>query len=212
MMIHKIVIFDDNNGLRNSMQMLFETVPEFVVSGSFSDAENLLAKLEISLPDVILMDIDMPGINGIAAVKEVRQALPECIIIMQTIHDDESKIFESLKAGAHGYLTKDTKPAQLIEFIHQALGGGSPMTPGIARKVISHFQTQPLKDNDYNLSNREKEILQLLSDGKSHKMIAAHLYIAYETVHSHIRRIYQKLHVSSVAEALGLAFRNKLIK
>ncbi len=210
-MQYNISIFDDNNNLRNSMKMLLETVKEFTINGVFSDARNLISKLEISQPDVVLMDIDMPGISGIDAVKEVRQILPECIIIMQTIHDDEQKIFDSLKAGAHGYLTKDTKPQELIAFIFEAINGGSPMTPGIARKVISHFQLQPLKDNDYNLSKREKEILQLLADGKSYKMIAANLFVAYETIHSHTKRIYQKLHVSSVAEALGLAFRNNII-
>jgi DNA-binding NarL/FixJ family response regulator len=158
------------------------------------------------------MNIDMPCISRIDAVKEIRQASPETIIVMQTIHDDEQKIFDSLKAGTHGYLTKDIKPSQLIEYMREALNGGSPMTPGIACKVISHFQLQSLKDNDYNLSNREKEILQSLANGNSYKLIAAELSISSETVHSHVKRIYQKLHVSSVAEALGLAFRNRIIK
>jgi DNA-binding NarL/FixJ family response regulator len=208
----RIGIFEDNERLRNSLQQLFNTVPDFLVTGIYADATNLLAKLNLCQPNLVLMDIDMPGISGIDAVKEIRQASPETIIVMQTIHDDEQKIFDSLKAGAHGYLTKDTKPSQLIEYIREALNGGSPMTPGIARKVISHFQLQPLKDNDYNLSNREKEILQSLANGNSYKMIAAELSLAYETVHSHVKRIYQKLHVSSVAEALGLAFRNRIIK
>lgn len=211
-MKYNIVIFEDNKSLRESICLLLKMIPEFTVSGAYDDATNLLQKLEMSLPDVILMDIDMPGLSGIEAVKQVRQVLPECIIIMQTIHDDEQKIFESLKAGAHGYLNKDTNASQLIQFIYEALNGGSPMTPGIARKVISHFQVQPLKDNDYNLSSREKEILNALANGKSYKMIAADLFLAYETVHSHVKRIYQKLHVSSVAEALGLAFRNNIIK
>jgi DNA-binding NarL/FixJ family response regulator len=206
-----IAIFDDNERIRSSMQMLLDEVDNFTVSGIFSDATNIIAKLRLSKPDIILMDIDMPGISGIDAIKEVRQALPECIIIMQTIHDSEEKIFESIKAGAHGYLTKDAKPAFLIQAIEEAVVGGSPLTPGIARKVISHFKEQPLVDNDFNLSEREKEILQLLANGRSYKMIASDLDIAYETVHSHIKRIYQKLHVSSLAEALGLAFRRKLI-
>jgi DNA-binding NarL/FixJ family response regulator len=206
-----IAIFDDNNRIRNSMQMLLQGVDNFNVSGVFPDATNITAKLRLSKPDVILMDIDMPGVSGIDAIKEIRQLMPECLIIMQTIHDAEEKIFESIKAGAHGYLTKDTKPAFLIQSIEEVVAGGSPMTPGIARKVITHFKEQPLVDNDFNLSEREKEILQLLSNGLSYKMIGADLNIAYETVHSHIKRIYQKLHVSSLAEALGLAFRRKLI-
>jgi DNA-binding NarL/FixJ family response regulator len=208
----RIAIFDDSERIRSSMQMLLEGVDNFLVTGVYADATNIIAKLRISIPDIVLMDIDMPGVTGIEAVKEIRQILPECIIIMQTIHDSEEKIFESIKAGAHGYLTKDAKPSFLIQAIEEAVAGGSPMTPGIARKVITHFKEQPLADNDFNLSSREKEILQLLSNGKSYKMIAAELFIAYETVHSHIKRIYQKLHVSSLAEALGLAFRKKIIQ
>jgi DNA-binding NarL/FixJ family response regulator len=207
-----IIIFDDNERILQSMRMLLEAVPNFNVTGTFNDATNIVAKLKLSSPDIILMDIDMPSISGIEAVKEIRQLLPECIIIMQTIHDDEQKIFDSLKAGAHGYLTKDTKPLELIKAIEEAVAGGSPMTPGIARKVISHFQQQPLSDNDFNLSEREKQILQLLGNGRSYKMVASDLSIAYETVHSHTKRIYQKLHVSSLAEALGLAFRRNIIQ
>jgi DNA-binding NarL/FixJ family response regulator len=207
-----IIIFDDNERILESMRLLLDGVPHFTVRGTFNDATNIIAKLKLSSPDIILMDIDMPGISGIDAVKEIRQLLPECIIIMQTIYDDEQRIFDSLKAGAHGYLTKDTKPLDLIKAIEEAIAGGSPMTPGIARKVISHFQQQPLSDNDFNLSEREKQILQLLGNGRSYKMVAADLFIAYETVHSHTKRIYQKLHVSSLAEALGLAFRRNIIQ
>jgi DNA-binding NarL/FixJ family response regulator len=207
-----IIIFDDNERILESMRLLLDGVPHFNVRGTFNDATNIIAKLKLSSPDIVLMDIDMPGISGIDAVKEIRQLLPECIIIMQTIHDDEQRIFDSLKAGAHGYLTKDTKPLELIKAIEEAIAGGSPMTPGIARKVISHFQSQPLNDNDFNLSEREKQILQLLGNGRSYKMVAADLFIAYETVHSHTKRIYQKLHVSSLAEALGLAFRKNIIR
>jgi DNA-binding NarL/FixJ family response regulator len=117
----RIGIFEDNERLRNSLQQLFNTVPDFLVTGIYADATNLLAKLNLCQPNLVLMDIDMPGISGIDAVKEIRQASPETIIVMQTIHDDEQKIFDSLKAGAHGYLTKDTKPSQLIEYIREAL-------------------------------------------------------------------------------------------
>lgn len=207
----QIAIFDDNTRIRNSLQMLLDGMHDFVVTGAFADTSNLTEKLLQSTPDVILMDIDMPGMNGIDSVKQVRLLRPDVIIIMQTVFDDEERIFRSLQAGAHGYLTKDTPPLKMVQAIEEALNGGSPMTPGIARKVTSYFkQLAPAKD-EFNLSVREKEILQHLCNGLSYKMISAQMNIAYETVHSHIRRIYQKLQVNSLGEAIATAFRKKII-
>ncbi len=207
----RVAIFDDNERVRNSLYMLLDGSPGIEVTGVFEDADQIGLKLQKSLPDLVLMDIDMPGINGIEAAKQIRAILPKVVIIMQTIFDDEERIFQSLKAGAQGYLTKDAAPLKIIEAIEEAMGGGSPMTPGIARKVINYFTSNHSDHDEFNLSLREKEILQLLSEGLSYKMIAARLYIAYETVHSHIRKIYQKLQVNSLGEALSLAFRKKII-
>lgn len=191
--------------------MLLDGSPGMEVTGAFEDAGQIMEKMELSLPDLVLMDIDMPGINGIEAAKQIRAVYPKVIIIMQTIFDDEERIFQSLKAGAQGYLTKDAPPLKIVSAIEEAVAGGSPMTPGIARKVINYFTVNQSTHDEFNLSLREKEILQLLSEGLSYKMIAAKLNIAYETVHSHIRKIYQKLQVNSLGEALSLAFRKKII-
>jgi DNA-binding NarL/FixJ family response regulator len=208
----RIAIFDDNTRIRNSLHMLLDGIHGFIVTGVYENTAELENKLATSQPQVILMDIDMPGINGIDSVKLARNILPDMIIIMQTVFDDEDKIFKSLQAGAHGYLTKDTPPLKIIEAIHEALKGGSPMTPGIARKVTNYFKQISTPTDEYNLSPREKEILQFLCDGLSYKMIAAQLNIAYETVHTHIRRIYQKLQVNSLGEAIAVAFRKKIIQ
>lgn len=207
----RVAIFDDNERVRNSLHMLLDGTPGIAVTGAFEDAERMEEKLEKSRPDLILMDIDMPGINGIEATIQIRRLLPKVLIIMQTIFDDEERIFQSLQAGAQGYLTKDAAPLKIIGSIEEAMAGGSPMTPGIARKVINYFTVNHNHKDDFNLSQREKEILQLLSEGLSYKMIGGKLNIAYETVHSHIRKIYQKLQVNSLGEALSLAFRKKII-
>jgi DNA-binding NarL/FixJ family response regulator len=207
----RIAIFDDNERVRNSLHMLLDGSPGMEVTGVFEDAVELQKKMEQSMPDLVLMDIDMPGVNGIEAAKQIRIIFPKIVIIMQTIFDDEERIFQSLKAGAQGYLTKDAPPLKIVSAIEEAMAGGSPMTPGIARKVINYFTVNQSDQDEFNLSQREKEILQLLSEGLSYKMIAAKLTIAYETVHSHIRKIYQKLQVNSLGEALSLAFRRKII-
>jgi DNA-binding NarL/FixJ family response regulator len=208
----RIAIFDDSTRIRNSLQMLLDGMHGFIVTGVFENTSSLAAKLLQSEPNIILMDIDMPGMNGIDSVKEVRSLRPDATVIMQTVFDDEDRIFQSLQAGAHGYLTKDTPPLKIVQAIEEALNGGSPMTPGIARKVTSYFKQLATPNDEYNLSIREKEILQFLCNGLSYKMIAAQLNIAYETVHSHIRRIYQKLQVNSIGEAIAIAFRKKLIQ
>ena len=207
----KVAIFDDSDRFRNSLHLLLDGSPGIEVSGVYADASGLEDKLAQCLPDVVLMDIDMPGINGIEAVKRIREILPSVVVIMQTIFDDEERIFQSLQAGAQGYLAKDASPLKMLSAIEEAMAGGSPVTPGIARKVIDHFHKHQPVENEYNLTPREKEILLQLSNGQSYKMVAASLDIAYETVHSHIRKIYQKLQVNSLGEALSIAFRKKII-
>lgn len=208
----RVTIFDDNKRFRESMAMLFETTPGFELAGSYPDVLNVLANIEQSRPDVVLMDIDMPGINGISAVGSIREKYTELPVIMLTSFDEDDKVYQSICAGAMGYLLKNTLPPKLIEAVTEVYQGGAPMTPSIARKVMLHFQ-QPAAptSNEYNLSDREKEVLAQLVKGLSLKMIADELFVSRETVKTHIKNIYAKLHVSCAAEAVAKTLKQRLL-
>jgi len=210
----KVTLFEDNKELREGMQALLNGSPGFVCAGAYANCNNLLKRLKDNEPDVVLMDIQMPGVSGIEAVAVLRQEFPTIPVLMQTIFEDEAKVFAAICAGANGYILKNTVPVKFLEAIKEVAEGGSAMTASIASKVIKMFKQQNAKadiSSNIDLSSREKEILSLLVDGNSYKMIADKLYISYETVHSHVKKIYQKLHVNSVNEAVGKALRNKII-
>lgn len=209
----RITIFDDNKRFRESVGILFETNPNFDLVGSFPDVLSVVENVEETIPDVVLMDIDMPSINGISAVKSLRAKFPKLPIIMLTTFDEDDKVFQSVCAGAMGYLLKNTQPAKLIEAVQEVFEGGAPMTPSIARKVMFHFQQQnaPSPQNDYGLSEREKDVLTELVKGKSLKMIADELFVSRETVKTHVKNIYSKLHVSCAAEAVAKTLNQKLL-
>jgi DNA-binding NarL/FixJ family response regulator len=157
------------------------------------------------------MDIDMPGMNGIEGVKQIRKHFPTVQILMLTVFDDDEKVFAAIKAGAGGYILKNAEPENLLHSISEVYNGGAPMTPAIARKVLQQFQTfLPEEKKDYHLSNREKEVLGLLVEGLSYKMIAGKLNITYDTVRAHMKKIYEKLHVASMTEAVAKAINQKL--
>jgi DNA-binding NarL/FixJ family response regulator len=210
----KVVLFEDNKDLRVGIQVLLNGSPGFCCVGAYANANNLVNRLKDHTPDVVLMDIQMPGVSGIEAVAILRTEFPDLPVLMQTVFEDESKVFAAICAGANGYLLKTTSFVKLLEAIKEVAEGGSPMTPSIAAKVLKMFKTQNPKavsGINFDLSDREKEILTLLVDGLSYKMIADKLFISYETVHSHVKKIYQKLHVNSVNEAVSKAMRNKLV-
>ena len=210
----RICIFDDNKNIRESITMLLDTVPGFEVVGSFSHVLDCIDDIRDSKPDVVLMDIEMPGMNGIEATKLVKENFPEVHILIQTVFYEDEYIFNAICAGASGYILKSTTPAGYLEAITEVKAGGSPMTPGIARKVLQLFKTnlQPvIPAKDYSLTNQEKKVLQLLVAGKSYKLIAADLFVSVDTVKSHVRNIYSKLHVHSGTEAVSLAIRNKIV-
>jgi len=160
----------------------------------------------------VLMDIDMPNISGIEATRNIKKKFPGQVIVILTMFDDDDKVFDAICAGAAGYLVKNESLSQLIDGVKQAHAGGAPMTPSIARKVLQLFQQKnaPAEDNAYNLTEREKEVLQHLVDGCSYKIIAGKLDLSYDTVHSHIKNIYKKLHVNSVSGAVSKALRDRL--
>lgn len=208
----KVIIYEDNPQLREGLSMLINGTEGFEVLAAFKHCNNAAEEIEVYQPDVVLMDIDMPGANGIEGLKAIRLVDSRVKVLMLTVFDDNRSVFEALKNGANGYLLKKTPPSKLTEYIQEAHTGGAPMTSSIASQVLKMFSEihSPAND-DYNLSEREKQVLQLLVNGYSYKMIAADMYISIDTVRSHIKKIYEKLQVNSKSEAVAKAFKNKII-
>jgi len=209
----RVVIFEDNFLLRESLYQLINGSPGLTCAGAFANCEDILYNIKKTNPDVVLMDIQMPGIDGIEGVKIIKKHFPEIKIIMQTVVEDDEMIFASICSGASGYLLKNTTPARLLQAMVEANEGGAPMTPAIAGKVLEKFRKQtPIRSEELeDLSEREKEILECLVEGMSYKMIASSCKISIDTVRFHIRNIYEKLHVSSKSEAVAKALRRNSI-
>ncbi|MGZ4020168.1 MAG: response regulator, partial [Flavisolibacter sp.] len=208
----KLLLYEDNPQFREGLTMLINGTMGFEVLASYKNCTNVVEEVEAFRPDEVLMDIDMPGTNGIEGLKLVRQHNSEVKILMLTVFDDNKNVFEALKAGANGYILKKTPPAKLLEYIQDAQSGGAPMTSSIATQVLRMFAEIPAEKNeDYSLSQREKAVLQLLVNGYSYKMIASEMFIAIDTVRSHIKKIYEKLQVNSKSEAVAKAFKNKIV-
>ncbi len=207
----KVIIFDDNDLLRDSIAMFLQDTEDFTLAGSYSNCLDVIENIQETKPDVVIMDIDMPGINGIEGVKLIRKNFPDVQILMLTVFDDDEKVFAAIKAGADGYILKNAEPRSLLHAISEVYNGGAPLTPGIARKVMHQLQVVlPEEQKDYRLSMREKEVLGLLVKGLSYKMIAGKLNITYDTVRAHMKKIYEKLHVASMTEAVAKAINQKL--
>lgn len=204
----KILLFEDNNSLRQSLRQLIEAEPGFVVFGDFPNAENAKEFASQLQPDVAVMDIDMPGADGIEGIQAIKTAKPDTQIIMHTVFEDADKLFACLCAGANGYLLKKHSPLRIIEAIHDVQQGGAPMSPEIARMVLQSFH-QPARS--YHLTPREKEVLQWLVKGYSYKMIASACNISLETVKSYLKNIYAKLQVNCGTEAVAKAMREKVV-
>jgi len=199
-----VSIVEDNEQLRTTLARVINRAEGFRCVSQYGDAESAVQALPKDHPEVVLMDINLPGMNGVECVRHVKQAAPDIQLVMLTVYEDTENIFNALAAGASGYLLKRTKSAELLEAIREVRRGGSPMTTHIARKVIQSFQkagssTQPAE----NLSEREQQVLECLSQGFLYKEIADKLGISYETVHTYIRRIYEKLQVRTRTEAVA---------
>ena len=207
-----VCIFEDNKALKESMSALIENSAGYQLAGAWPDASKAVQVIKECEPDVVLMDIHMPGINGIEAVLIIKKQFPHVQILMQTVFEEDDKVFASICAGASGYVLKNTAPTRLLEAIREVHEGGAAFTPSIARKVLKMAAHQNSNPAEYiNLSDREKEVLQKLVEGMSYKMVAASLKISFDTVHSHIANIYAKLHVNSKSEAVAKAIKQRLV-
>lgn len=209
----RIAIFDDNSKRRESLEMLIELTDGMAFAGSFPDCSNVLNDIDACHPDLVLMDIDMPNVNGIDGVIIIRKKYPDIKILMQTVFEDDEKLFACIRAGADGYILKKAQPQELLNAIEDALKGGAPMTPSIARQVLRFVGSIENKKQteDFNLTARETEILSMLVQGLSYKMIANRCFISLPTVNSHIQNIYEKLQVHSAVEAVTKAIGNKIV-
>ncbi len=210
----RVTIFEDNKHLRETFELLLNSSDGFVCKGAYPDCSELLANLENDPCDIVLMDIEMPGMNGIEATKLIKVHFPHTHILIQSAFFEDAYIFDAICAGASGYILKTTTPEGYLASIRDVHAGGSPMTPGIARKVLELFKKnlQPAAPaKEYSLTAQEKKVLQLLVEGKSYKMIAAALSVAFDTVKAHVTNIYAKLHVHSGTEAVSLAIREKIV-
>lgn len=202
-----VAIVEDDGDIRESLALLINGTPGFTCINTYSDCETALDGIVEDPPDVVLMDVGLPGMSGIEGIRLLKERLHEINLVVLTVHDESKLVFDALCAGACGYLLKDTPPAKLLEAIRETYEGGAPMSTQIARMVVGSFRTNP----HTALTQRETEVLEQLCKGKSYKMIADTLFISEETVRRHIKHIYKKLQVGSKSEAVAKALKEKLV-
>ncbi len=203
-----VSIVEDDSEIRESLEWIVNSHEDFVCLSAYGDAETAIDEIARNRPDVVLMDITLPGLSGIDCARRIKRLLPDLDILMLTVHEDDDKVFQSLCAGACGYLTKNTPPAKLLDAIREVHLGGAPMSTSIARKVVTSFRRSARS----SLTNREQEVLNLLCQGKSYKMIADALFISKNTVRTHLKNVYRKLEVNSSSEAVAEAFKQHLVR
>jgi DNA-binding NarL/FixJ family response regulator len=207
-----LLIYEDNTRLRESLELLLGEGSGFKVLGAYSECGDVLMHVKKHRPDLVIMDIDMPGISGIEGVKLLKSEYPDIKVVMHTVFDDDNRIFDCICAGADGYLLKNTSPVKLIQSLHELVEGGTPMSPFVAQKIFQHFRRQSSIADSFNLTQREKEILELLVKGNSYKMIAEKCSVSMDTVKKHLQNIYHKLHVTCGTEAVAKALQHKIVK
>ena len=208
-----VAIIEDRRELREGLAMLIGGTDGFKCTGKYGMMEEGLRRLGSEMPDVVLCDIGLPGMDGIEGIKILKEKFPDLLVIMLTIYDDDERIFNALCAGACGYLLKKTPPIRLLEALREAVAGGSPMSPEVARRVITLFRDiRPPERADYDLSAHETRLLKMLVEGHNYKTAAAEMNVTVHAVSFHMRRIYEKLQVHSKSEAVAVAMRDRLIK
>lgn len=211
----RVAIFEDNKLVRDALQAILNGTPGFICCAVYSDGNNWQRNIKSSQPDVILMDIEMPGMNGIELSQHINDVFPDIKILIQTVFNDSEKIFQAVCAGASGYILKNDPPNKYLEAINEVYSGGAPISPAVAKKMLGFFANKNVVlvtpgSSDYQLSEREKEILSLMVEGHNYKTIADKSFISYETVRTHVKHIYKKLHVASRSEAVMKAIQHGL--
>jgi DNA-binding NarL/FixJ family response regulator len=208
----KVAIVEDRREIREGLATLIGGTEGFRCTGSFRSMEEALARIADDLPDVVLNDIGLPGMSGIEGIRILKERHPGLQVLMLTVYDDDDRIFDAICAGACGYLLKKTPPARLLESLQEAVAGGAPMSPEVARRVISLFrEIRPPERADYDLTPHESRLLKLFVEGHNYKTAAAELDVTVHTVSFHLRRIYDKLQVHSKTEAVAKALRDRLV-
>lgn len=208
----KVVIVEDHREFRESLAFMVNATEGYRCTGSYRSMEEAIEKLPANPPDVVLSDIGLPGMSGIDGVRILKERYPKMLILMLTVYDDDDRIFDALCAGASGYLLKKTPPARLLDSLKEAVTGGAPMSPEVARRVIALFRdVRPPERADYQLTPHETRLLRLLVEGHNYKTAAASLNVTTATISFHLQRIYEKLQVHSKSEAVAKALRNRLV-
>lgn len=201
----RVFVFDDHDGRRQGLKALLELYDDIMHVGDAPNCDHAVELVGKCAADVVLMDINMPGVDGLTGLRAIKEAYPHVNVLMQTAFDDSEKIFTSLRFGASGYILKKDPPHKLVQAIYEVNEGGAVMNPGIAKKVLDFFKPQK---QTTTLTPKETEVLGLLAEGLSYKMVADKLGIAYSTVNGHTKRIYDKLHVASLGEAIAFFYKN----
>lgn len=201
----RVFVYDDNDSRRDSLKALLELTPEMEFLSAAPDCSNVAQDMAQYNPDVVLMDINMPNVDGIEGLRTIKKNFPQVKVLMQTVFDDSEKVFNSIRNGASGYILKKDPPQRILQAIHEVSEGGAVMNPGIAQKVLDFFQPKRI---DNPLSGRETEVLTLLAEGLSYKMVADRLGLSFHTVSTHTKNIYEKLHVASLGEAIAFYYKN----
>jgi DNA-binding NarL/FixJ family response regulator len=207
----KLILFEDNVHLRESLTILINSSDDFICAGAFPDATQIIKDITGTGAQLIIMDIEMPGRSGIEASSIVKKTFPELPILMLTAFDDDNRIFQSLCAGGSGYLLKNSTPDQILTALMDVYQGESVLSPSVAKRVVRFFHSYSMPADQYNLTAKETETMQYLADGKSYKMIADTMHVTLETVKSHMKNIYRKLHVNNGSEAVAKAIRHGIV-
>jgi len=208
----KVAIIEDHQKFRECLEFLLNNTAGYRCIGSFRSMEEALAKINLNLPDVALVDIGLPGMSGVEGVRILKERYPALVMLMNTVYDDDERIFQALCAGASGYLLKKTPPAKVLESLQEAIAGGAPMSPEVARRVLALFrEVRAPEPRDHDLTPHELRLLKLLVEGHSYKTAAATLGVSVKTISFHLQKIYEKLQVHSKSEAVAKAFRKGLV-